>query len=249
MTDRVKTENGVAMCLIVHIDVSASMYGDIIETVLDAFEQLLENVMHDYDRICVKLFDHGITQAFTDNISVKYLLGKYETFRRFVLSRVGGGTELYAAISDAMNAAYKLRRETIQYLRDNGKQRTVVTNVIVFTDGGDNSCAPPHASLVKRLVDPVKPDFHFTLISVARDAGDRRILRGFSEAIRSQYVATLDARRANRQTCQIVDDRDVASAFGHSQASLRAMREITTTVVKAVRVISPAQTARRGGAW
>lgn len=247
MSTRVKTENGVAMCLIVYLDVSGSMIGDI-DDVLDSFQQLLHNVMHEYDRICIKLFNDRIIQAFTDNISVKFLLSKFDTFRRFVHSIVGGSTELYKAIADAMNAAYKLRRETIQYLRDNGKQRTVVTNVIVFTDGGDNSGKPPYATLVKKLVDPVKPDFHFTLISVAEVADERRIMRGFANAIRREVQETQAARHANRQTCQIVDDADIMTAFGHSQASLRAMREITTIQRRVVRVISPGQTAT-AAAW
>ncbi len=247
MATRVKTENGVAMCLIVYLDVSGSMIGNI-DAVLESFQQLLQNVMHEYDRICVKLFNDRITQAFTDNISVKFLLNKFDTFRRFVHSIIGGSTELYYAIADAMNAAYKLRRETIQYLRDNGKQRTVVTNVIVFTDGGDNSGKPPYATLVNNLVDPGKPDFHFTLISVADDAGARQIMRGFANAIRREVQKTQAARRANRQTCQIVDDADILTAFGHSQASLRAMREITTVQRRTVRVISPGQTAT-AAAW
>lgn len=234
MTTCVKTENGVAMCLVVYLDVSGSMCGTIY-SVLDEFELLLKNVMHEYDRICVKLFNKKMMQAFTENISVKHLLGKYDVFRRFVHSRVGSTTQLYAAITDAMDVAFKLRRDTIQYLRENKKHRTVITNVIVFTDGGDDSGKPPHISLMKKLVDPGKPDFHFTLMSVDSTGVDPV----FVKTLLRENQATQVARTANRQTSRILNECDVAIAFRDSQASLRAMRVTTTVKTRSVRIVSP----------
>lgn len=193
------------------IDTSGSMSGSLIANAKAAAIELVDGTLHDMDRLRVLSFDTAV-RVVQDTARKRDV-----DFRRVIGSlRTDGCTALWDAIDegvDGLCAAFKRHGARV-----GGAARHF--ELVVLTDGGDNSSRTAFEAIAERVAKPGLPNFHLTIIPVG----------GGCEMDKLRALA-----RPRHCTIIKADDGDrIRAAFG--KVAQRIQLERTRTVVITERV-------------
>lgn len=193
------------------IDTSGSMSGSLIASAKDAAINLVDGTLHEMDRLRVLSFDTRV-HAVQDTIRKRDV-----NFHRVIESlRTDGSTALWDAIDEGING---LRTAFKRHGTRAGRAPRHF-ELVVLTDGGDNSSKTTFEAIAERVATPGLPNFHLTVIPVGGGC-DMDKLRALARPRHCTIIKADDGER-------------IREAFG--KVAQRIQLERTRTVVITERV-------------
>ncbi|KAF5840294.1 hypothetical protein DUNSADRAFT_17263 [Dunaliella salina] len=203
------------------LDASGSMWGKVPQSsktkmgvVLDSFQEMCKEVLEDDDRCTVSFFDERYRQVF-HNTKVSTL--KFQRARlEGEADKLGGVTALYDSTMKVL-ASMQATKE-----QKDAHGNTVLNNLVVFTDGGDNSSKDNSLrQMIAALMQPGLSNFHATIIAV-----------GGADAMQeAEGMRTEVAKFKNKTHVQVITADSIVSAF---RAANRRAKQVKQELVERI---------------
>ncbi|KAF5843314.1 hypothetical protein DUNSADRAFT_116, partial [Dunaliella salina] len=163
---------------------------------LDSFQEMCREVLEDDDRCTVSYFDSKYRQVFF-NTKVATLKGQ-RTRLEDEANKMQGCTALYDSTMRILASLQATKEQ--KDIHGN----TVLNNLVIFTDGGDNESKDFNLSqMMAALMQPGLSNFHATIIAVGGADAMRQ-----ADALRSEV-----AQFRNKNHVQVITADSIVSAF------------------------------------
>lgn len=153
-------------------DVSGSMSGKRIESSLEGFDHMFENVCQPTDLMGVVTFNHDLNTLHLP-MSIKKLDASRD--KASIRAAVGGRTRMYDALGSCMRGLKDMSRDE----RYAAVVEDAVYQLLLITDGEDNSSTQfTRDTLTELVAHPGIPNFHLVVVAVCMSDQEKQALRG-----------------------------------------------------------------------
>lgn len=182
-TERLSIKAGTrTMCFACTVDVSYSMHGETAEAAAQGLEAIV-SVLRPTDLYGCSVFDSSVTRLHHPMPRRKV---KLEKDLAAVRKADGGSTALYDAIAHSIQAL-KVTAKGHREGKWGKADSEVVYELLVVTDGADNSSSATLSELVQLVHKPGLPNFNLVLLGVGISGGAAADMRQLCKARHAHF--------------------------------------------------------------
>ena len=201
-------------------DVSGSMAGGRIDASIKGLESLRSEVLQDEDYLSLVLFNTNTTKLHSPMV-VKNI--DHQRNVRAIRESIDGRTALYDGLGAAIEEIKAMRADK----KYNSVTKDAVYELLVLTDGGDNSSVTFSLETLSTLVaQPGIPNFNLHVVGVSMDHSDKEKLLSLCKPRHCSYIDVSDLTQLSDKLSHI-----------RETVKKRLVMTTTTTVVENVVVV------------